>query len=95
MSALTPAWQPIAEGTTGALLHDPTGMNWGPKGACPVKVGVFPDGSVARSVALFLDSGCGAEVWLNPGAARWLGNRPVEAAVLAEQDAAVTSDADQ
>lgn len=98
MTGLDRVWQ---LDDVGVVTHNPTRLNWGPKGACPVKVAAFPDGPNARSVALFSLTGDDAEVWLNPGAARWLGNRLIEAAVLAEQDASrveyavVTSDADQ
>jgi len=75
----------------GKRAHDPHTMSWGPQTACPVSVAVvttdpavpFPHVEVThRSV-----HGDSTEdtVSLNPGAARWLGNRLIEAALMAEQ----------
>lgn len=85
---------------SGAMDHRPPSMNWGPQAACPVSVWVAPpSGWEVRSqwadprrgdprgrwhVSVVLLGDCQGEVVLNPGAARWLGNRLIEAAALAE-----------
>ena len=94
--------------TDGTIIHVPALVAWGPGVLCPVRVSIPADKAVrdrtgpVRRVVLDLPAEVDAmPVRLNPGAARWLGNRLIEAAVLAEQDAGrveyavVTSDADQ
>lgn len=51
--------------------------NYGPGQSCPYVVTVTEDG-----IDLISPTGVKS---LNPGAARWLGNRLIEAAVLSEQ----------
>lgn len=81
----TPVW---IEAASGWLVHDPGAMNWGPARACPVSVAVAPVDDANprrhRSVEVTVHDVTVAGVLLNPGAARWLGNRLIEAAVLAE-----------
>lgn len=90
----SPLW---VEAASGWLVHDPGAMNWGPIRACPVGVaialgGVDPRRHRSIEVTLLAVEGPGvATAMLNPGAARWLGNRLIEAAVLAEQTPAAGS----
>lgn len=85
----SPMW---IEAASGWLVHDPGAMNWGPRRACPVGVAVDASAGTASAshmrvveVTLVGVEGPGtAATLLNPGAARWLGNRLIEAAVLAE-----------
>lgn len=66
----------------GLLEHSPTALyqrdGWGPNQACPYLVTVTEDG-------IELTSPTGVKS-LNPGVARWLGNRLIEAAVLSEAE---------
>lgn len=89
-SQQTPVWTPT---NAGGLVHTPAAMNWGPGRACPTQVVVVPaddqlDPPWGRrpSVTLSLvdPNGSVGAVNMNPGAARWLGNRLIDAAAFAE-----------
>lgn len=73
-------------------VYDPGAMNWGPQAACPFRIvvthpaGHSPTGRRrAWCIELVTPGVDGGPVALNPGAARWLGNRLIEAALIAEQ----------
>lgn len=77
------------------VSHSPETLNWGPGKACLVRVMVDMPATdaagKAKRPAVELElTDSGSFVQLNPGAARWLGNRLIEAALMAEQATGAT-----